>query len=400
LPRSSPAKSPSLLIAAVSGRSLAAAAKRAGFVPLVADFFADADTGRIAHACLKLDGEIKRGLKWKHVAPALEALAKQAPSPLLGLVYGSGFEDRVELLAKLAERWPLLGNDASTVERVKAPKSFFGALAHLGVPHPRTVTEPPPAEDGWLAKRQGRAGGSHIVASHVVTSQSVRHAVAGANPERRTYFQEKVQGRAVSALFVGNGDRARVLGFSEQWTAPTKAARWRYGGAVRPAELSSDLEEHMTDSVERVARTFELKGLGSADFLLSEGERNEARALLLEINPRPGATLDVFDSEARPLIRLHLDAVLEHRLPDGQLNLPEASAAAIVYAMEPVTVSRTMEWPDWTADRPKWGECIDKNRPICTVLARSGTKAEAKRLTEERISIILAACARQRRGNQ
>jgi predicted ATP-grasp superfamily ATP-dependent carboligase len=52
-----------------------------------------------------------------------------------------------------------------------------------------------------------------------------------------------------------------------------------------------------------------------------------------------------------------------------------------------------MDWPEWTADRPKCGESIDKNRPICTVWARSTTKAEAKRLVEERISIILAACA-------
>jgi uncharacterized protein len=366
-------------------------------VPLVADFFADADTGRIAQSCLKLDGDLKRGLSWKLLAPALETLAKAAPSPLLGVVYGAGFEDRPKLLTKLAERWPLIGNAASTVERVKAPKRFFGELDRLGVPHPRTITEPPPPqEDGWLAtkwlvKRQGGAGGSHVVTSQI-------GAGARRKAEPRVYYQEEIEGRAVSALFVGNGDRARVLGFSEQWTAPTKATRWRYGGAVRPAALSPDLEARMTECVERVAKAFELKGLGSADFLVSDEENAEGPALLLEINPRPGATLDIFDSEAEPLLRFHLDAVLEHRLPDDSLRLPEASAAAIVYARERITVSMTMDWPDWTADRPNYGECIDKNRPICTVLARSGTKAEAKRLVEERILIILAACAGRQGG--
>ena len=63
-----------MLIAAVSGRALAAAARRAGYVPLVADFFADDDTRHIAHACRKLD-TLKRGFKWKALGSALEALA-------------------------------------------------------------------------------------------------------------------------------------------------------------------------------------------------------------------------------------------------------------------------------------------------------------------------------------
>ena len=68
--------------------------------------------------------------------------------------------------------------------------------------------------------------------------------------------------------------------------------------------------------MERVAQCFDLKGLGSADFLVNGEDFH-----LLEINPRPGATLDIFDSEAEPLLRIHLEAVLEQRLPDCPLNL-------------------------------------------------------------------------------
>src|SRR4029079_15964686 len=80
--------------------------------------------------------------QWKALAPALEALAEAAPLPLLGVVYGSGFEDRPPLLAKIAERWPLLGNGPSVVERVKSPEVLFTELARLGIPHPRTVMDP------------------------------------------------------------------------------------------------------------------------------------------------------------------------------------------------------------------------------------------------------------------
>jgi predicted ATP-grasp superfamily ATP-dependent carboligase len=376
LPRSSPPDGASLLIAAVSGRALAAAARRAGYVPLVADFFADQDTRDIAHACRKLD-DLKRGFTWKTLSPALEALAEAAPSPLLGLVYGAGFEDRTTLLARIAERWTLLGNEASVVARVKDPEQFFAALSRLGVPHPRTVTDPSAARDGWLAKRQGGAGGSHVTPA--------RRKEAG-----RIYFQEQIEGRPVSALFAAAGDRASVLGFSEQWAAPTAHSKWRYGGAAQPAELSAELKARLTRSTEQVAATFGLKGLGSADFLVDGKE-----ASLLEINPRPGATLDIFDSEADPLLRIHLAAVLERRLPVGQLRLSEASASAIVYATESIAVSQSMAWPEWTADRPVGGDCIDKNRPICTVSARAMTKVEATRLVSERISTILAACSGQ-----
>ncbi|MET0301922.1 MAG: hypothetical protein ABW010_04740 [Methyloceanibacter sp.] len=50
MPRNSPRDGSSLLIASVSARALAEAARRAGFTPLVADFFADADTQDAAHA--------------------------------------------------------------------------------------------------------------------------------------------------------------------------------------------------------------------------------------------------------------------------------------------------------------------------------------------------------------
>ena len=380
-----PPDGPALLIAAVSGRALAEAARRAGLVPLVADFFADADTQEAAHACRKLP-DLKRGMRWRTLEPALAALASEAPCPLLGIVCGAGFEDRPELLARIAARWTLLGNDAETVARVKAPEQFFGGLDRLGIAHPLTMMKRPTDSAVWLAKRRGGAGGSHVVPCPL------------APDEARVYFQQRVEGRTVSALFVGNGRSARVLGFSEQWMAPTKRSLWRYGGAVQPAELSEAAKASMTRAVALLASEFRLNGLGSADFILGvDGP------LLLEINPRPGATLDIFDSEERGsessrLLGLHLDAVAEGKLPRGPLKLADAAASAIVYAPERLRMPPGMVWPAWTADRPKPSELIDKNRPICTVLARATTKDGARRLARERNDQILAVLRLFARG--
>jgi predicted ATP-grasp superfamily ATP-dependent carboligase len=381
LPRKSHPERGSLLIAAVSGRALARAARRAGFTPLVADFFADADTQIMAHACRKLDGDMTRGMRWQSLGPALEALGQAAPSPVIGLVYGAGFENRPDLLAKIAKRWPVLGNDAATIECVKAPESFFATLDHLDIPHPKTVTKRPAKTSGWLAKRRGGAGGSHVVPS--------RRGKAGSN----TYYQERVEGRAVSALFVANGETARVLGFSQQWAAPTPRRPWRYGGAMRPAALSAVAKGKMAGAVEQAAGAFKLKGLGSADFLLGE-----TGPLLLEINPRPGATLDIFDGDSTSLLKLHLDAAMKGKLPRLGLKLDGGMASAIVYAPEAITVPTRMIWPDWAADRPKPGDRIDKSRPICTVCARAATGSKARQLVEQRIFNILSALRDLTRG--
>ena len=176
---------------------------------------------------------------------------------------------------------------------------------------------------------------------------------------------------------------------------PALPRRFRYGGAARPASLSAKLQDEMTASVLKASAAFKLKGLGSADFIVDE---DTGTALLLEINPRPGATLDIFDEETQPLLKLHVDAILDGKLPAGPLALEGAMASALVYAPERLIIPEDMDWPDWVADRPKPRESIDKNRPICTVLARAETKAQAKGLVAERRKQILAVLRPKNRG--
>src|SRR4051812_34826943 len=102
-----PADGPAILVAAQSGRALAAAARRAGYRPLVADLFGDRDTLALAQAYRPLRGRFGHGLGDRNVLPALEALAADAPTPIAGLVLGSGFERSPRLMAALARRFPL-----------------------------------------------------------------------------------------------------------------------------------------------------------------------------------------------------------------------------------------------------------------------------------------------------
>src|SRR5262245_35733489 len=96
------------LIVAASGRALAASARHGGFIPLVADFFGDQDTIALSHAHRRLPSGLQSGMQSGEVLEALAALALVAPP--IGIVCGTGFEDRPDLMATIGERWPLIGN--------------------------------------------------------------------------------------------------------------------------------------------------------------------------------------------------------------------------------------------------------------------------------------------------
>src|SRR5262249_1806834 len=85
-----------VLIAAVSGRALAASARRAGSVPLFADFFGEEDTPALAQAHVRPDPSIARGrVADKLLDPPATLASPRRPA---GTVCGTGFEDRPEIL--------------------------------------------------------------------------------------------------------------------------------------------------------------------------------------------------------------------------------------------------------------------------------------------------------------
>jgi predicted ATP-grasp superfamily ATP-dependent carboligase len=360
-----------VLIAAASGRALAASARRGGYVPLVADFFGDQDTAVVAHAHIRLDDGLTRGMSASGVLAALASLATQQKPA--GIVCGTGFEDRPALLAAIAERWELFGNGPAAVTRAKDPLVLAKLCRDYGVAHPDTILAPPMDPAGWLMKRRGGAGGRHI-----------RSARDGEFADGAFYFQRRVDGLPVSALMLADGRRAMVLGFSAQWSSPTPSQPFRYGGAVQPAVLPSDIAAGMIEAVQRLTAIVPLIGLNSIDFLVRETDFQ-----LLEINPRPGATLDIFESEDGSIFAMHI-AACEGVLPQRQPTLEQAKASAIVYSPRDIPTFPPLDWPAWTADRPGVGTSVNEGDPLCTVLASASNATSARELAEQRSAQILA----------
>ncbi|MGH6829569.1 MAG: ATP-grasp domain-containing protein, partial [Methylocella sp.] len=203
----SPETGAAILIAAPSGRALAAAARRAGYRPLVADFFDDSDTRGFCAANRLIEGGLEAGFNAQSLIAALEELAKETTP--CGFVYGAGFEDRAGLLELVAQRWTLFGNPPAVVGSVKDPVRLAELCAVLNIPHPKISARMPRDRQHWLVKSAGGSGGSHV-------------APAGARRAEgeKIYFQRIAAGEPVSILFLADGAKARVVGLSRQWAAP------------------------------------------------------------------------------------------------------------------------------------------------------------------------------------
>jgi len=361
---------PSVLIAAASGRALAISARRAGYAPLVVDFFGDQDTLAAAEAHVRLAPDDRHGMDASALLTAFEALATGRHP--CGAVCGTGFEDRPDLLARIAERWLLIGNPPDVVAQVKNPTAFAELCQRREIAHPAISLTPPESPADWVTKRIGGAGGTHIGVAQ-------RDAVAG------FYYQHRVPGEPISALVLANGHSAVVLGVSMQWSSPAPGRPFRYGGAARPATVAPEAADAMRGAVQRLISRIPLVGLNSVDFLL------DGRAFhLLEVNPRPSATLDIFEPPCgSTLFELHV-AACRGRLPAIPLACGRAAASAIVYADHDIPRVPSWNWPGWAADRPIAGSCISAQSPLCTVLATAATAAQAKAIVDQRARSILA----------
>jgi len=342
------------LVVAVTGRALAASAARGGHRVAVLDCFADRDTRALAALCRSVVSPRALRLDSRALLRAAGTLA-----PGAGLVYGSGLEGRPGLLRRLAAGRPLYGNRPEVVAAVRDPARFFPLLDRLGLPHPEVRHRRPADPAGWLVKRPGGAGGVHV-----------RHAGAG-RPPADAYYQRLERGRTLSALFLADGARACLLGINRQWT--TRACPgmpFLYGGAVGGVRLAPRVEPDLRAGLDGLVAASGIVGLNGIDFILRGN-----RWLVLELNPRPTATVELYDADyPRGLFDWHLRAC-GGELPRRPAAARAIRAHAVVHASAPGRADAGFAFPAWCRDIPMPGTRFAAGDPVCTVHA-SGPDAE------------------------
>ncbi len=377
----SPNKRAAVLIVAASGRALAAAARRAEYRPLVLDFFNDSDTREICTRSRRVERGLSEGFTEENLFPALaEIMDGEDPC---GVVYGAGFEDRPELLERLAQRFALLGNLPDAVRRVKDPFRLAQFCAELKIPHPEIRRKMPSEQKNWLVKSAGGSGGTHVAPASAALAE-----------DEGTYFQRRAKGEPISIQFLADGANTKVTGFTRQWAAPTPGEPFRFGGILRPANPALEAGCQLRQAAAALTAACGLRGLNTIDFLVEVGAYT-----LLEINPRPGAALDIFEDRKGSLFRAHVDACTGC-LPDYPLEFTGAAAAAIAYTRCAIASMPDLEWPEWTADRQNAGSTLRAHDPVCTIKARANEPLSARAIVEARTNLLLERLAHiQKRNN-
>jgi predicted ATP-grasp superfamily ATP-dependent carboligase len=351
---------------------------KAGYAVTAIDAFADVQTVSLAEKSIVV-AYGRQGFDADALIAAVDALDL---SRFVGFVYGSGFEAQPELLVKIAAKLQLIGNSSETVAAVKTPAVFFAVLHQLNIHHPG-VRDSFPAEHSkdYLIKFAGGSGGTHI-------------RLANSRARLLTdkyYYQQKIDGRPVSLLFMANKHDIEVIGFNEQWLDSSADAPYRYGGAVSNAEMPACVRAQLADAAGKLANAFGLAGLNSLDAIV---DVESSQVYVLEINPRLSATVDLYSCTEPNLFERHVKVCLNYddlnQNDVYQLN-QQCKAHAIVYAAVEIELLAPVLWPDWVSDTPLLGEkavIISAGEPLCTVHAYADSAEAAKKIVQGRVEVI------------
>ncbi len=361
-----------MLIVATSGRALAQCAARSGFTSVVLDCFADVDTRATGKTVRRVADS--SGIRFD--AERLLSTAKQfaPPAKTDAMIYGAGFESDPALLESFAQRYRVCGNPPDIIRQVKHPETFHRLLDLAGLPYPETRLVPPENPDGWLVKRIGGAGGQDV-------------QPCGARPFETDcdYVQRAIPGTVCSALFLADKRRARIVGFSEALPTGNGAGLpYAYGGAVSQAAVSPGIRVELSSKLDKLVALAGLVGLNGIDFVVDRDS-----FWVLELNPRPTATLELYDPEfAEGLLRAHVSVCLCEPIKLEQHWGP-VRGHTIVFARSKVSVPPDWQPESWCSDIPCPDVLISAGMPICSVRAAGKSRADVlARLSEYRAAAL------------
>ncbi|MEW6037846.1 MAG: ATP-grasp domain-containing protein [Pseudomonadota bacterium] len=346
----------SALVVAASASTLSRSLKRGGWTPFAVDGFGDSDTREHCRECRV----VPLGKSGFDASALRSAIDRMAPTDIA--LYGGGLDSLPGVIEYLATRRLLVGNAPETVRLAKTPRLFFTLLSGLGIPFPETRFDPPRDVRGWLVKHGGSEGGGAVgFAGNTGISR----------PDR--YFQRRLGTPPMSALFLADGAESRIIGFNTLWTsAADPRLPFRFAGAINRTSLSGSQRETVHGIVAGLVPALRLRGLNSLDFMTDEDGGIRA----LELNPRPSATMALYDDDfPSGLARLHIRACLG-RLPKFEPPATLTRAFHIIYAPHDVKPPGTLEWPAWCRDRPSPGCSIEKGAPLCTITAEGRGESE------------------------
>lgn len=361
---------PRLLVVGASARAAAHSALRAGLLPAAIDLFTDRDLAELA-PCARIARET--------YPDALPELAGDMPDG--PWIYTGAMENHPETVRALAADRPLWGNPADVLRAVRDPARLHESLRRAGLPSPevRLRREGLPRDASWLAKPIASSAGHGIVPL----------SPAAALPRTPCYFQARVEGEPLAAIFLGAGSGARLLGVTRQFLG-RPGAPYAYVGSLGPWPIPSAARATLVRIGDFLARDFDLMGLFGVDFVL-----RGTVPWPVEVNPRYTASVEVLE-RATGASFLAMHAAVFDRGRTVEVNPGHRGAGVSFVAKSILFADHDFEFPPGVAlrgreratggtsvaDIPSAGTPIGAGEPVLTVFARGGSIAECSHRLE------------------
>ena len=364
-----------LVVVAASARALAECLRRAGLPAaggrlLAVDAFGDDDLLAAVDGWqhLPLD-ELARPERLRHaIANVLQpprGEQRDAAGPVsrqrADVLIGGGLDGARDALRAIGAEYRLLNTPLESWLAAREPLLF----AQLGIDAPQTRAHPPPDPRGWLCKHADSSAGLGVTPAAAVALR-----VDGRHDTVAAYWQRRVGGTPVSLLFCAHAGGIVPVGINRQWCSPAPGLPFRFGGIAGGFDPGEGPRAALRLAAERVSAASGLRGLCSLDAVLDR----EGRMRALEVNPRPTASVELYDRAAPGLMALHTAAVLGAALPAWR---PAATCRALAWVRAPLPLC-TGDAPRACADWRR-GAVLRVDDPLCTLHAEASDALTAMR---------------------
>ena len=347
-----------IAIVGCSVRALVQSARRGGLACVGFDRFGDWDA--------RLVCPMARITQWSAIPEHPQARC------VTDWILAGDLECHPETVRTLDARWSRIGIGWHNLARCRDLETICDVANQSGLLTPEWQHTPPADPAGWLRKPMIGAGGVGIdwARSPSAAAPSLASPVV---------FQKFVPGQAISILYLTRGRSTHYVGACYQLLGrdvPGSPTPFGFLGAIGPIPLPNKLK-HRTDTFgERWADVVGLQGLWGIDAVWdASGELH-----LIEINPRPTATVDVYESAGmcQSLISEHL------RGDSGNEGVPDFGSPRRLVAKQvlfwaerhPLTVDNALHrWlvrhsasqaGRWITDIPRPGVTIGRSQPFVT----------------------------------
>jgi predicted ATP-grasp superfamily ATP-dependent carboligase len=283
----------------------------------------------------------------------------------VGLVYGSGLEDKPEIYDYLRRKLNILGNDPKIISECNDLRLLANILNECNLKLPKYVHNPIGSTQKYLSKPFNSSGGYNI-------SFSKKY-------KKNYYFQEYLQGETYSISFFNHKKNFIFLGFNKLLHLVNFDLHpFIHAGALTANEFleSNDI----IYSFEKLSNKLSMNGYNNIDFKILNKE-----IFVLDINPRITSTFkiynDIYDND---LLRLTLNPHLSKKLESSSNN---------EYVFVHMFTKEEYKFKNFFMDDPSFinlpdeGQHVGKNQPLLSIYLNSFSTLDLMTRLKEKISI-------------